>query len=240
MSNLYDDKKALAVLAHDIKGPLSSVIDLLSIIDRGYVTDPVKSKQLISRAISKASTLIKMVDDILDFSKLENKSLMKKEKVDIFSILEESIKMMRPYAEKRDIKIERCDFCKHKEYVNGNYTFLLRAFNNVIMNAIKYNNKDGKIVFDSFRDKKEKNIVLNITDTGIGISKEDLTKVFLIFERGSNARRNIDGSIGLGLSLVKQIVEDHEGSIEISSTLNIGTTIIITLPIYNEGENNEL
>jgi len=240
VSNLYDDKKALAVLAHDIKGPLSSIIDLLNIIDRGYVTDPEKSKQLISRAISKASTLIRMTDDILDFSKLENKSLMKKEKVDIFYILEESIKMMRPYAEKRNIRIEQCDFCRHEEYVNGNYTFLLRVFNNVIMNAVKYNNKDGKIVFDSFRDKKEKNIVLNITDTGIGISKEDLKKVFLIFERGSNARRNIDGSIGLGLSLVKQIVEDHEGSIKISSTLNVGTTLKIILPLYKEGENDEL
>ncbi len=80
MSNISEYKKALAVLAHDIKAPVSAIIDLLNIIDRGYVSDPEKSKQLISRAIKKASTIIRMVDDILDYSKLEDKSLMKREK----------------------------------------------------------------------------------------------------------------------------------------------------------------
>ncbi|MEN8221681.1 MAG: HAMP domain-containing sensor histidine kinase [Acidobacteriota bacterium] len=240
MSSISDEKKALAVLAHDIKGPLSSIIDLLNIIDKGYVTDPEKSKQLISRAIKKTSILIKMVDDILDFSKLEDKSLMKREKLNIFNTLNESIALMRQYAENRNIEIEQCEFCHNEEYVYGNHTFLMRVFNNIIMNAIKYNKKNGKIVFNSFRDKENRNIIMEISDTGIGISEEDIENVFLIFERGSNARRNIDGSIGLGLSLVKQIVEDHEGTIEITSTLNVGTTLKITLPLYTEGENNEL
>lgn len=240
MSNISDDKKALAVLAHDIKSPLSSIIDLLSLIDKGYVTNPEESKQLVARAIKKASILIKMVDDILDYSKLEDKSLMKREKLNIFNTLNESIMLMRPYAEKRSITIEQCEFCINDEYINGNHTFLLRVFNNIIMNAIKYNRNSGKIIFNSYKDSENKNIVLEISDTGIGISDDDIEKVFLIFERGSNARKNIDGSIGLGLSLVKQIVEDHEGTIEIASTLNVGTTLKITLPLYKEGENNEL
>lgn len=240
MINISEDKKALAVLAHDIKGPLSSIIDLLNVIDKGYVTDPEKSKQLISRAIKKTSILIKMVNDMLDYSKLEDKSLMKREKLNIFNTLNESITLMRQYAENRNIKIEQCEFCHNKEYVYGNHTFLLRVFNNVIMNAIKYNKKNGRIIFNSYRNGKGESIIMKITDTGIGISGEDIEKVFLIFERGSNARRNIDGSIGLGLSLVKQIVEDHDGTIEITSTLNVGTTLKITLPLYKEGENNEL
>ncbi|MCK4889711.1 MAG: ATP-binding protein, partial [Candidatus Aminicenantes bacterium] len=127
-----------------------------------------------------------------------------------------------------------------EEYVYGNHTFLLRVFNNIIMNAIKYNKKDGKIIFNSYRNGKGESIIVEVTDTGIGIADEEIEKVFLIFERGSNARRNIDGSIGLGLSLVKQIVEDHEGTIEITSKLNVGTTLKITLPLYKEGDNNEL
>ncbi len=240
MSNISEDKKALAVLAHDIKSPLSSIIDLLTLIDKGYVTNPEESKQLVSRAIKKASILIKMVDDILDYSKLEDKSLMKREKLNIFNTLEESITLMRQYAENRNIEIEQCEFCHNEEYIYGNHTFLLRVFNNIIMNAIKYNKNSGKIIFNSYRDSENKKIIMEISDTGIGIAREEIEKVFLIFERGSNARRNIDGSIGLGLSLVKQIVEDHEGSIEIASTLNVGTTLKITLPLYKEGENNEL
>ena len=234
MSNISDDKKALAVLAHDIKAPLSAIIDLLNVITKDYVTDPVESKKLVERAIIKASTLIKMVDDILDYSKLADKSLMKRDKLDIYSTLSESIALMKPYADKQNIKLHQSEIFTNSEFVFGNHTFLLRVFNNVIMNAIKYNKANGEILFGSYKEPAKKTIVLEISDTGIGISEEDLKRVFLIFERGVNARRNIDGSIGLGLSLVKQIVEDHDGIIDISSSLGMGTTIKITLPLYNE------
>ncbi|MEN8153138.1 MAG: HAMP domain-containing sensor histidine kinase [Acidobacteriota bacterium] len=239
MDNLSEDRKALAVLAHDIKAPLSSIIDLLNIIDRGYVTEPEKSKELVHRAIHKASTLIKMVDDILDFSKLADKSLMKREKLNIFNTLNESILLMRPYAESKNINIDQCEFCINERFILGNHTFLLRVFNNIIMNAIKYNKKNGKIIFNSYENSDNSKIIIEVEDTGIGIPEEDLQKVFLIFERGANARRNIDGSIGLGLSLVKQIIEDHDGTIKISSTIGIGTIVKIILPLFKEGEKNE-
>lgn len=239
MDSFSEDRKALAVLAHDIKAPLSSIIDLLNIIDKGYITDPEKSKELVHRAIRKTSILIKMIDDILDFSKLADKSLMKREKLNIFSTLEESILLMRPYAEARNINIEQCKFCINERYILGNHTFMLRVFNNLLMNAIKYNKKRGKIIFNSYENSDNDRIIIEIEDTGIGISEEDLPNIFHIFERGANARRNIDGSIGLGLSLVKQIIEDHDGTIEISSTLGIGSIVKLILPLFKEGEKNE-
>jgi signal transduction histidine kinase len=153
---------------------------------------------------------------------------------------------MKPYARERDISLITCkeldQMEKGEKIVYGNYTFLVRVFDNIVGNAIKYNKKNGKITLECTEDTEKKTVTITVTDTGIGIPEEDMGKVFKIFERGKHARRNINGSLGLGLSLVKQIVEDHYGEINVSSTVGAGTTVTVTLPLYNkdkEGGTNE-
>ena len=226
-------RHTLATMAHEIKAPLSAIVSLLSVIDKGYVTDPIKSKELVGRAKSKAEILMRMLNDILDYHMLTDKTKMKREKLDIYQVLKDSISMMKPYAQQRNISLIYKGTCQDERQVNGNYTFLMRVFNNLIMNAIKYNKDRGKIEFTCFVSPHEDFITIKVRDTGIGIPEDDLEHVFNIFERGKTARKNIDGSLGLGLSLVKQIIEDHEGSIKISSTINVGTTVTVTLPIVN-------
>jgi hydrogenase nickel insertion protein HypA len=229
--HIAESRKILAIMAHEIKAPLSAISSLLSVIDKGYVTDLEKSKELVSRAKRRAEILIKMLDDILDYAMLSNKTSMKRERLDIISVVDESISMMKPYADQRNVRVVDSRACQGVKYVYGNYTFLLRVFNNLIMNAIKYNKEGGKIQFICREIKEEERMIVKVRDTGIGISEEDLQHVFNIFKRGETARKNIDGSLGLGLSLVKQIVEDHEGSIDISSKVNVGTTVTVSLPL---------
>jgi signal transduction histidine kinase len=232
MSKIEENVKNLAVIAHDLKAPLSAVVDLLNVVEKGYVDDPVKVKELISRARKKSEGLIRIVEDILDYTLLENKSQMKRERLNLTDIIDESYSIINPYALQNKISINYSqDSCREK-YVFGNYTFLLRAFNNVIMNAVKYNKENGRIDIRCF-EKFGRLIVVEISDTGIGIPPEDIESVFTIFARGKEARRNIDGSIGLGLSLVKQIIKDHEGSIDVDSTVDVGTTLTIKLPLMN-------
>lgn len=228
-----DETRTLAVVAHDIKAPLSAIISLLGVIDKGYVKDIDKSKELVSKAINKAEILIKMLDDILDYSLLSDKSMMKREKLDIITVLGDAISMMGPYATQRKIQIYFKPKSDVRPMIHGNYTFLMRVFNNLIMNAIKYNKNRGKIMiqYDLKENLEGEKVHIIIKDSGIGISKEDLDIVFNVFERGRTARKNIDGSIGLGLSLVKQIMTDHGGSIDIKSVINKGTTITLTLPV---------
>ena len=228
---MLKDIKNLAVIAHDLKAPISAVIDLLSVIEKGYVDDPNKVRELISRARQKSETLIKMVEDILDYTMLEGTSEMKREKLDIFSIIKESISIIRPYAKDRNISLNYCQKSCREKYVNGNDTALLRAFNNVFMNAVKYNRENGKID-TRCSENSNQTMTIEIRDTGIGISKEDLKNVFDIFSRGKEASKNFNGSIGLGLAIVKQIIKDHDGSIYISSTLDVGTTVNIKLPLF--------
>lgn len=240
-NEMAEEKQALTVMAHDLKAPLSSIVDLLDVINRGYVTDINKIKELVARAGQKAETLITMLDDILDYTLLANKTMIKRSRVDVFNVLNESISTMKPYAEENQLSFHHQELGKEK-YIDGNHTFLLRVFNNLIMNAVKYNKEKGKIEVHWEEDAKANTIIVKVIDTGIGIADEDREKVFRVFERGKNARRNIDGSLGLGLSLVKQIVEDHYGVIDLSSTIGVGTTIIVTLPLMKEiqGGTNDL
>jgi CheY-like chemotaxis protein/two-component sensor histidine kinase len=235
---ISEDGKALAIMAHDIKAPLSTIVSLLGVIDKGYVDDLAKIRELVSRASQKAQILIAMVDDILDYTLLSDKSMMKTEIVDLCEILDESISMMKAFADERGISIiapvKGLALGKEKKMVNGNYTFLMRVFNNIIGNAIKYNKEKGKITIECSEETGKNAISTIIADTGIGIPEEEMDKVFKIFERGKYARRNINGSLGLGLSLVKQIVEDHNGKIDLYSTVGVGTTITVTLPFYKE------
>ncbi len=236
-----EDQKALAVMAHDLKAPLSTVIDLLDVINKGYVEDVEKMKDLVSRATQKAEILIVMLDDILDYTLLANRTMIKMEDLNLVDVLKESFSMMRPYAEERGITVHCKKECLGVANIEGNYTFLLRVFNNILMNAVKYNKENGEITAGYSIDAQKNTVTVTISDTGIGIPEEDMGKVFRMFERGRNARRNINGSLGLGLSLVKQIIEDHKGEIDITSTVGVGTTIVVTLPLIKEKEEqNEL
>ncbi len=235
MEEITEEVKSLAIMAHDLKAPLSAVVNLLSIIEKGYVEDANKVKELIGRARQKSETMIRMVEDILDYTQLENKTMMKREKLNIYSILEESFSIMRAFAEGKNITLVALfDSPPHQQaHVHGNFTFLLRAFNNVIMNAIKYNRDQGKVEVHC-QENEDQTFTIEVIDTGIGISDEDKIHVFALFHRGKEARKNIDGSIGLGLALVKQIIDDHGGTIEIASTVGVGTRISIKLPLINK------
>lgn len=226
-----DHGKALAIMAHDIKAPLSAIVSMLEVINKGYVDDIGKIKELVSRATTKAETLITAVEDILDYTLLANKSEVQRKDVNLCDVLGECISTVKPYAEERGITITVHKGTEHFTPIYGNYTFLVRAFNNIVMNAVKYNRDKGSITIECSENKEKNTITVVVSDTGIGIPQEDLGKVFKMFERGQFSRRNINGSLGLGLSLVKQIIEDHYGRIDVASTVGVGTTFSVTLPL---------
>lgn len=224
------DQHPLAIMAHDIKAPLTAIVDILAVIEKGYVQDIEKTKELVIRARKKAIVLIQMVDDILDYTLLSDKDSVKKECLDLTDIIAESINIFNTLATRRGVNISPLDKPGFPCLVYGNRTFLFRAFNNLIMNAIKYNREGGCITIRIVPLMQDK-IKIIIRDTGIGIDEDDLKRVFHIFQRGKKARKNIDGSIGLGMALVKQIITGHEGTIDIQSKINKGTTVTLILPL---------
>lgn len=232
---LTRDEKALTIMAHDIKTPLMAIVSMLGVIKKGYVDeDTEKMKDLVTRAIKQAESLIAMLDDILDYALLADKTKVKQEPVHLFEVFKNSLSAMNAYAEQKQIKVISPQDLGSKKYIHGSRSFLIRAFNNIIMNAIKYNREQGTITIDCRENTPQNTITITFTDTGIGVPKADLEKVFKIFERGRQARKNPDGSLGLGLSLVKQIIDFHYGEITINSILDKGTTITVTLPLFKK------
>lgn len=232
---LTRDEKALTIMAHDIKTPLMSIVSMLTVIKKGYVDDDTeKMKDLVTRSIKQAESLIAMLDDILDYTLLADKSKVKRGPVHLFEVFKESINVMRAYIAQKHIEFTYAPDLGKEQYIFGNRTFLLRAFNNILMNAIKYNKEQGTITIDCRENNHKDNITITFIDTGIGIPEEDLEKVFKIFERGRQARKNLDGSLGLGLSLVKQIIDFHSGKITMNSIVDKGTTITVTLPLFKK------
>jgi signal transduction histidine kinase len=231
MNKIQEKQEYLATVAHEIKAPLAAIINLLDVVGKGYV-DPEKGTELVCRAKQKAEMVIRMLDDILDYTLLEDKSLMKRVTIDIYKIILESVSIMRPYMEAKRIQLSQSEESCAKQHVMGNYTFLLRVFNNIIMNAIKYNKEGGQIDIRCERLTPD-SVTIHVEDTGIGIPEDEMEAVFQFFVRGKEARKNIDGSIGLGLSLVRKIIEDHNGSISLASKVNEGTRVSITLPLVD-------
>jgi signal transduction histidine kinase len=228
---LKKNQHPLTIMAHDLKGPLTAIVDLLTVVEKGYVHDIEKSKELIARARKRAITLIQMVDDILDYTLLSDKDSVKKEHFNLAEVITESINTFHMLAARRGVYISPLDAPHCPCYIYGNRTFLMRVFNNIIMNAIKYNREGGNITISIIPIKEDKKVKIIIKDTGIGIDEDDLKRVFHIFQRGKKARKNIDGSIGLGMSLVKQIISGHEGTIDLQSEINKGTTVTLILPL---------
>jgi len=233
-----EEGKALTVMAHDIKAPLSAVVSILGVIEKGYVKDIDKVTELVSRARRKTETIIAMVNDILDYTLLDDKSKMKRGPVHISRLLSDSIGTMTPAAKDMNITLNYNRNAGRGKHVNGSYTFLLRAFNNIFMNAVKYNKQNGEITVDYREDIEKHTITVTVRDTGVGIPGDELDKIFQIFKRGTYAGKNINDGLGLGLALVKQIIEDHGGEIKLTSTVGVGTTIMVTLPLLSVNEKN--
>jgi two-component system, sensor histidine kinase and response regulator len=218
----------LSVLSHELKAPLNAIDGYLKIIKERQFGENVEAyEEMLDRSIERIKGMRQLILDLLDFTKIESgKPTQKLEVVDLRKIAQISIDTLRPYAIQKDVDV----------YLNAREEITTQAdpgeieiiFNNLISNAVKYNRTGGRV--DVFIEKLPAAVKLSITDTGIGLSPEEKDKIFDDFVRIKNTKtRNITGS-GLGLSIVKKIVEMYKGSIEVQSIPDKGTTFSIILP----------
>jgi two-component system, sensor histidine kinase and response regulator len=219
----------LSVLSHELKAPLNAIDGYLKIIKERQFGDTVEAyDEMLDRSLERIRGMRQLILDLLDFTKIESgKPTQKFEEVDLRKIAQISVDTLRPYAIQKDVDI----------YLNTREEITTQAdpgeieiiFNNLISNAVKYNKTGGRV--DVFIEKLPASVKLSVSDTGIGLSSEEKDKIFDDFVRIKNLKtRNITGS-GLGLSIVKKIVEMYKGSIEVQSEPDKGTTFSIILPI---------
>jgi signal transduction histidine kinase len=184
--------------------------------------------EMLDRSLERIQGMRNLIMDMLDLTKIESgKPTQHLTMVDINAIARNAMDTMRPYAIQKDVDM----------YLNTKESIIMTAdndeieiiFNNLISNAVKYNKEGGRVDCSVRREKDSVKII--ISDTGIGISQEDSERIFQDFVRIKNQEtKNITGS-GLGLSIVRKIVDMYKGDIEVQSTPGKGSTFTITLPV---------
>jgi len=234
-----EKQKYISGIVHEIKTPLAAVHSYLDLILQKFLgpLDEVVEEKLI-RARRRSDEAIELINNVLKISKLRIEDSFIKEEVDIASILARAIKSAKVNAEAKGVKLLLINHRKEKHAIEGDPLLIQIALSNIISNAIKYNFMEGIVEIEVSEDKD--NLIIKVCDDGLGIPKEEIGKIFNDFFRASNIKHGgVEGS-GLGLSVVKQIVERHNGTINVQSPSHLstskypGTSVKITLPFLKK------
>ena len=231
-----EKQKYVMGVVHEIKTPLAALHSYLDLILQGFL-GPVNEKILnkLTRARTRSAEAIQLTNDVLSVSKLRLLDEIKKGEIKVRDILSSVLQKQRAIIERKKVKLHFKDNRKIKAKILGDRFLLEIAFSNLISNALKYIDDDG--VVEIILDEKENGIQLEICDNGIGIPEKDLEKIFNDFYRASNIRSKGYEGTGMGLSIIKHIVERHGGTVEVQSPSRLasenkpGTSFIVFLPI---------
>ena len=220
----------LSMVSHELKSPLSSLLMQISVVLDGLAGDlTAKQSDLLAKAKEKTKGMITLVNDILDYRRIqEGKSIQKIESLDLAEILKRTIELMHLSAEEKGLSLT-CEIAEELPSFSGDRGGMEAIFVNLISNAIKYTPRGGNV--DLTLHKAGKDIRFKVVDNGMGIPPEDIDRIFDKFYRIKiEQTRSISGS-GLGLSIVKGIVDAHSSAIHVESEVGKGTTFVVSLPV---------
>ncbi|MEP5338277.1 MAG: ATP-binding protein [Algibacter sp.] len=222
----------LANTSHELRTPLNGIIGLSESLKDGVAGElSLKAIENLDMITNSGKRLSYLVNDILDFSKLKNKDLiLSQHPIDIYPIINLVIKMSGVFTKGKSLSIIN-SIPKNVSLIDADENRLQQIFYNLIGNAIKFS-ENGKIEIRA--DQKDKMLSISISDTGIGIPKDKLETIFKSFEQADGSTEREYGGTGLGLSVTKQLVELHGGTIKVISELGKGSTFSFTIPISSE------
>jgi two-component system sensor histidine kinase/response regulator len=219
----------LSVLSHELKAPLNAIEGYLKMVRERQNGSRIEDYDvMIDRSLDRIKGMRSLILDLLDLTRVESgKAKRNITEVDLSMIARTAMDTMRPYAIQRDVKLNLVQ--NGPVMLQADAEEMEIIFNNLISNAIKYN-KDGGTV-DFTIQQHEGCMGITVVDSGIGMSSVELEKIFDDFVRIKNDKtKNITGS-GLGLSIVKKLIDNYQGKIEVSSIPDQGTTFNVRLPI---------
>ncbi len=223
--NMQKQKRFIADASHELRTPTAVIISGLEVNLANKNLDLRGAKRTLENTLEEMREFSKLSNDLLDLSKDDTRAEKKYEAIAISELIQAIVKKDKNLAQEKEIQLETK--LTSRATVRGNKIELDRVFYNILDNAIKYTPPRGTI---SLNDSVAAHTyVVTIRDSGSGMSKEILDKIFDPFFRGESSR-NTSGA-GLGLTLSKSIIENHKGTIAINSQENKGTNVIITLPI---------
>ena len=215
--------------SHELKTPITVVRAIVETLieDKSIPLD--QQQKFLMKIHTQGLRLSAVVDDLMTISRLESDSGMwERSPLDLKSVIQESTQLFLPLAKERKVNLE-IQVEESPMIVMGDKKALGQIAENLLDNALKYTAQDGRVVIRLVRENKK--AILEVQDSGVGISKKDQARVFERFYRVDTARSRELGGTGLGLSIVKHLTEAHRGQISLNSAPGIGSTFRVSLPI---------
>jgi PAS domain S-box-containing protein len=219
-------RQFIANMTHDLKTPLSVIETSLYLLRRN--SDPSRAAEKLNIIQEQTRILSEFIQNLLTISRLDYIPQLDFKPVQVDALLDTTLRQMRSRLESKNLRtqIKRHG---HVPPVLGAEDELSRAFGNLLENAINYTPEGGAVTCEL--DQRDPYLVVTVTDTGIGIDRDDLPHIFERFYRAEEARSTLSTGSGLGLAIVKKVVDLHQGQIEIDSTPGQGTTFRVLLPV---------
>ena len=226
-----DQKKNefIAILSHELRNPLAPIINAVEVLRAKDVSEPERdwSRDIIHRQVQQ---MVALMDDLLDVGRItHDKLILHREPIALTSVIHSAIETSKPLIDERQQQLT-VDLPAEQIVLDADYRRLSQVFSNLLNNAAKYTPTGGQIVLGARR--QDNDVVVSIKDNGIGIRAELLPDVFEIFVQAKSSPETERGGLGLGLTLVRSLVELHGGDVEARSEgLGHGSEFLVRIPI---------
>ena len=222
-------KRFSASAAHELKTPLATILVNLEVLELDGKTSPDRMEKVLTIVKANTERMIRLVEDLMRLTSDEDHEM--EEEVELGEVFAITLYELSPLIRKKDltVSIENTPDIS----LTGSRIMLYRVISNLLENAAKYNREHGSISIVTGREDND--VTVKIEDTGIGIPEEALPHIFEPFYRVDQSRSRTVGGAGLGLPLVKDIVEKHGGEVAVKSTAGEGTTFILRFPASYHG-----
>ena len=231
LKKLNDAKdRFLSIISHDLRAPFSSILGFTDLLLEDDTLTETEKSQYISYIQDSSKSMLALVNSMLEWTKLQTGRIkFEPEKINAKEIIDTSINTVSGTALKKGVEIENI--------VNSSYNIfadkylILIVFNNLLSNAVKFTRPGDRITVTVNTAPTARFIIFSVRDTGIGIKKENLDKLFSVETKFTSEGTSGEKGSGLGLSLVKEIIEKHGGYIEVKSEYEKGTEFLFALPV---------
>ncbi|MBZ5500039.1 MAG: PAS domain-containing protein [Acidobacteriia bacterium] len=217
-----------ANVSHEFKTPLTAIQGFADTLLSGALEDAEHSRKFVEIIRENAVRLGRLTDDLLKLAQIEAGKLeLQRQPVAVSSVTQPCLEVTRLKADQKNLTLET-DYRADLPLVNGDSLCLQQVLQNLLDNAVRYSPTGGRIIVRAF--VKDSEIVISVSDSGVGIPKAEQERIFERFYRADAARSREDGGTGLGLSIAKHLVEAHGGRIQVQSEVGIGSTFSVFLP----------
>lgn len=234
MKNDQDSKELISNISHDLKTPITAVKGYCEGIIDGVADTPEKLDRYIRTIYNKTIEMDRLINELTLYSKINtNKIPYTFTKIHINEYFADCVEELQLELQAKQVEFTYFDYLTEDCVVIADAEQLSRVINNIISNAVKYMNKPRKLINMRLRDVGDF-IQIEIEDNGKGIAQKDLPLIFERFYRTDASRNSARGGSGIGLSIVRKIVEDHGGKVWATSKEDVGTTMFVVLRKYQE------